>query len=114
MCEAWGEDVLKIKECRVMYGESKQMLFHGPRVKMGIYKGIPARICPHTTTGRADYFGPLVNRFAPRWKEVSSPYPERGTADCKRLAGCAYLGILAWCNKQSKRTIGICGCRQPK
>ena len=65
MNEIWGEDVLKIKQCRVLFGDRKQMLFAGPRVRMGLYEGVPARVCPHTTTGRADYFGPLVNRFAP-------------------------------------------------
>ena len=62
MNEVWGEEVLKLPSCRVVYGDKKQMLFHGPRAKMGIYEGVPTRICPHTTTGRADYFGPLVNR----------------------------------------------------
>jgi len=42
-----------------------QVLFLGPRVKMGIYEGRPNRICPHTTTGRVDYFGPFVNRCPP-------------------------------------------------
>ena len=66
MNEVWGEDVLKIKQCRVQFGDRKQMLFAGPRVRMGLYEGVPARVCPHNTTGRADYFGPLVNRSAPR------------------------------------------------
>ena len=29
---------------------------------MGISEAIPNRVVPHTTSGRADYFGPLVNR----------------------------------------------------
>ena len=62
MNEVWGEEVLKLPACRVVYGEKKEMLFHGPRVRMGMYEGVPTRVCPHTTTGRADYFGPLVNR----------------------------------------------------
>jgi hypothetical protein len=36
------------------------VMFRGPRVKMGIYCGTPTRVIPHTTTGRADYFGPVV------------------------------------------------------
>ena len=40
------------------------VVFRGPKVKMGIYAGVPTRVVPHTTTGRADYFGPLVNRAA--------------------------------------------------
>lgn len=31
---------------------------------MGVYSGTPTRVMPHTTTGRADYFGPMVNRAA--------------------------------------------------
>eukprot|EP00775_Hariotina_reticulata_P012686 gene12686-12816_t len=38
--------------------------FRGPRVRIGLYKGVPARITPHSSTGRADYFGQLVNRAA--------------------------------------------------
>lgn len=41
-----------------------ELLFRGPRVRMGIYRGSPTRIVPHTSTGRADFFGPLVNRAA--------------------------------------------------
>ena len=40
------------------------IVFRGPRAKMGIYSGLPTRVIPHNTTGRADYFGPLVNRAA--------------------------------------------------
>ena len=41
-----------------------QILFQGPHVKMGVYRGRPTGVSPHVTTGRADYFGPFVNRFA--------------------------------------------------
>ena len=37
---------------------------YGPRVKMGIYEGVPTHICPHSTSGRCDYWGPFVNRAA--------------------------------------------------
>lgn len=63
MNEVWGEEVLRIPSCKVLYGSKRQMLFQGPRVKMGLYEGVPTRVCPHTTSGRADYFGPLVNRY---------------------------------------------------
>ena len=33
-------------------------------VQIGIFPGDMAKICPHTSTGRADYFGPAVNRAA--------------------------------------------------
>ena len=31
-------------------------------MKLGMYQGCPTKICPHATSGRADYFGSLVNR----------------------------------------------------
>ena len=35
---------------------------YGPRVRMGIYEGLPTSVGPHTTSGRCDYWGPFVNR----------------------------------------------------
>ena len=29
-----------------------------------MYEGVPTKVCPHTTTGRADYWGPFINRAA--------------------------------------------------
>ena len=37
---------------------------YGPRVRMGIYEGQPTSVCPHSTSGRCDYWGPFVNRAA--------------------------------------------------
>lgn len=71
MNEVWGEEVLRIPSCRVQYASRRQVLFNGPRVKMGIYEGIPTRVCPHSTSGRADYFGPLVNRCGSSRSESS-------------------------------------------
>ncbi len=34
------------------------------RPKIGIYDGVPLSVVPHATTGRADYFGAVVNRAA--------------------------------------------------
>ena len=39
-----------------------EVVWVGPRARMGISEAIPNRVVPHTTSGRADYFGPLVNR----------------------------------------------------
>ncbi|CAG9466280.1 unnamed protein product [Pedinophyceae sp. YPF-701] len=36
----------------------------GLRVKVGVCEGKPIKVTPHPGTGRADYFGPLVNRAA--------------------------------------------------
>ena len=59
----WREDVLTLPHCQAQVGVRHELIFIGPRIKMGIYEGIPTRIAPHTTTGSADYFGPLVNRY---------------------------------------------------
>ncbi|EFJ39833.1 hypothetical protein VOLCADRAFT_100489 [Volvox carteri f. nagariensis] len=36
----------------------------GFRAKVGIFTGVPLSVVPHATTGRADYFGAIVNRAA--------------------------------------------------
>ncbi|KAK9805480.1 hypothetical protein WJX72_000629 [[Myrmecia] bisecta] len=62
---AWGSAVLSLSACRPAISETThQVVFQGPRARMGIYEGIPTKVTPHSTTGRADYFGPLVNRCA--------------------------------------------------
>lgn len=40
------------------------LIFRGLRARMGLYEGRPTRIRPHTSTGRADYHGVIVNRAA--------------------------------------------------
>ena len=60
--EIWSKETLNFSACQPVHEDNGHVLFMGPRVKMGIYEGQPTRICPHTTTGRADYFGPFVNR----------------------------------------------------
>ena len=40
------------------------LLRYGPRVRMGVYEGVPTSVRPHTTSGRCDYWGPFVNRAA--------------------------------------------------
>ena len=39
-----------------------QLLWRGPRVRMGMFEGRPAAVVPHPASGRADYFGRLCNR----------------------------------------------------
>lgn len=41
-----------------------QVLWCGLRACMGIFQGTPVAVCPHRSTGRADYFGTFVNRAA--------------------------------------------------
>ncbi|CAG9465741.1 unnamed protein product [Pedinophyceae sp. YPF-701] len=42
-------------------------------VRVGIYEGVPVSIVPHRSTGRADYFGPLVNRAARMCFSAAAP-----------------------------------------
>ncbi|KAK9843188.1 hypothetical protein WJX74_008421 [Apatococcus lobatus] len=63
-CGIEQADVMKLPNCSPVLDASCHLLLSGPRVRMGIYNGVPARIQPHITTGRADYFGKLVNRAA--------------------------------------------------
>jgi class 3 adenylate cyclase len=46
-------------------GNDKQLLFpHGVEMRVGVFAGVPEEMRPHTTSGRADYFGPVLNRAA--------------------------------------------------
>ena len=64
----WDHDVMSLSPClpktdpKLAPSHQNFMFFAGPRVRMGIYEGKPIRVVPHTTSGRADYFGPFVNR----------------------------------------------------
>ena len=60
----WTPETLHLPNCSPVLDAACHLLFSGPRVRMGLHEGVPARIQPHITTGRADYFGKLVNRFA--------------------------------------------------
>eukprot|EP00882_Tetradesmus_deserticola_P025795 GHRQ01028364.1.p1 GENE.GHRQ01028364.1~~GHRQ01028364.1.p1 ORF type:complete len:205 (+),score=78.57 GHRQ01028364.1:86-700(+) len=58
---SWPASVLELPTCEEERDMHGNVMFCGPRVKMGIYSGPPTRVIPHTTTGRADYFGPVVS-----------------------------------------------------
>ena len=62
----WEPEVLLLQHCSPVFcpvpNQPDCLMYAGPRVRMGIYEGVPLRIQPHTATGRADYFGKLVNR----------------------------------------------------
>eukprot|EP00798_Chlamydomonas_sp_ICE-L_P017494 gene17494-23802_t len=57
----WTEAMMALPN---MINASQEHRFSGPSVNMGVYTGVPTKVTPHSTTGRADYFGPLVNRAA--------------------------------------------------
>lgn len=60
----WTPEMLALPPMKPEWSDSGDLLFRGPRVKTGVYQGQPRSITPHSTTGRADYWGPLVNRAA--------------------------------------------------
>ncbi len=60
---AWSDKVLALPGCGPALSSSMEVVWVGPRARMGISEAIPSRVVPHTTSGRADYFGPLVNRY---------------------------------------------------
>ena len=61
----WMDDLLHLVPGRVEMDpeDLKEILFRGLRVRMGIHKGKPI-VEKDPTTGRYDYFGPVVNRAA--------------------------------------------------
>lgn len=59
----WPPELLEESDAREELGDGNAPLFRGLRVRMGIHVGKPD--CrPSPTTGRMDYFGPVVNRAA--------------------------------------------------
>lgn len=63
MKAAYDDDVLCLPGCGVTVDGHEGFIWRGPRVRMGICQDLPQAIMPHSTSGRADYFGGLVNRL---------------------------------------------------
>lgn len=61
----WSPDVLGLPDCQPQLSACGRLVWYGPRVRMGMYEDAPTAVMPHSTSGRADYFGPLVNRYVP-------------------------------------------------
>ncbi|CAG9465154.1 unnamed protein product [Pedinophyceae sp. YPF-701] len=60
----WSPRLLKTREAAIETNAHGLVTNCGLRVRIGACEGVPIRIIPHIATGRADYFGPLVNRAA--------------------------------------------------
>ena len=84
---SWTDDILMLPNCQVEMDENNAMIWNGPRIKLGLCEGEPAVVCPHTTSGRADYFGPVVNRRAPLACSVLRPFSWFGGAVQPRAVG---------------------------
>lgn len=57
----WSAPILAMPGCKEVLGDDGTLLMRGPRVRIGFHSGV---VKDHVdpTTGRADYFGPTVNR----------------------------------------------------
>ncbi|KAK9815654.1 hypothetical protein WJX72_007454 [[Myrmecia] bisecta] len=60
----WAEQLKNYAPTKHLFSPSGDLLFSGLSAKVGIFHGSMAKVCPHATTGRADYFGLAVNRAA--------------------------------------------------
>jgi hypothetical protein len=60
----WTPQMLRLPPMKPEWGAGGALLHRGPRVKTGAFLGQPRQVSPHGTTGRADYWGELVNRAA--------------------------------------------------
>jgi len=67
---SWSKEVLDLFGERV--DDKGNVLQRGPQVCLGIGFGHPYYSMPHPNTGRADYFGPIVNTVA-RVKQAAVP-----------------------------------------
>ncbi|DBA81177.1 TPA: hypothetical protein ACH3X2_006995 [Trebouxia sp. C0005] len=64
----WGEGLLGLAPTQEERSPvTGQLLFRGLSARVGIFHGPIVKLCPHSTTGRADYFGTPVNRAARFW-----------------------------------------------
>ena len=59
---AWSDRVLALPGCGPALNTAMEVIWVGPRARMGICEAVPNRVVTHPTSGRADYIGPLVNR----------------------------------------------------
>ena len=59
---AYDPDVLCLPACGIAMDCTGQCIWRGPRVRMGMCQDVPQTVVPHSTSGRADYFGSAVNR----------------------------------------------------
>mmetsp|Transcript_5163 Transcript_5163/g.9384 ORF Transcript_5163/g.9384 Transcript_5163/m.9384 type:complete len:728 (-) Transcript_5163:204-2387(-) len=59
----WPADLLSYPGCE-SWQMDNQVIFHGPRFKIGLASGSVVKKIPNPSTGRADYFGPLLNHAA--------------------------------------------------
>ncbi|CAG9463706.1 unnamed protein product [Pedinophyceae sp. YPF-701] len=87
----WPRKLLKSPCAAVERGSDGAVQRRGLRVRVGVCRGMPVKVLPHTATGRTDYFGPLVNRAARMCFAAAQGGQVIGTAE---QAGAALLEML--------------------
>lgn len=40
----WGEVILGMPHCKAQVGSNQQVVFKGPRIKMGLFQGVPGTL----------------------------------------------------------------------
>ena len=66
----YSDDILCLPDCGIVMDDQFQYLWRGPRVRMGMWDAVPHRVVPHGSSGRADYYGGLKNRYVSCWADV--------------------------------------------
>lgn len=108
--EPWPAETLEFQETQEEFipetghvdnAKSPGLLWRGLRAKCGIFEGLPTSIEPHKSTGRADYFGLLVNRAA---RFMGCAFGGQVIAETEALKIWQDAGLVC-----SSRTIGKCG-----
>ncbi|KAK9822556.1 hypothetical protein WJX74_004389 [Apatococcus lobatus] len=62
--QPWHERLQIFQTTQDILGIGGELLSRGLPAKISIFSGEITKVCPHTVTGRADYFGSVVNRSA--------------------------------------------------
>eukprot|EP01065_Artemidia_motanka_P010356 TRINITY_DN15482_c0_g1_i1.p1 TRINITY_DN15482_c0_g1~~TRINITY_DN15482_c0_g1_i1.p1 ORF type:complete len:815 (+),score=124.40 TRINITY_DN15482_c0_g1_i1:178-2622(+) len=103
----WPLDLVQHRLCRKVVLESGQVIWHGPRIRIGLHYG-PVRAEKNPVTGRCDYFGPVVN-VAARIEAVLKDGGLIGVTNAILEAAGTELFTLA-----SKPTVSLLGTRELK
>lgn len=60
----WPDEVLRHKHAGTVHDDKGNLLYKGPAPRISILSGRVHQVAPHKATGRAEYFGPVVNTCA--------------------------------------------------
>ena len=87
------ESTIPGQPLRLWFLTQGQLLWRGPRVRMGMFEGQPVSVAPHPASGRADYFGPVCNRSSP-----TLTLHERGLVAVMQSLFAVCQAAACWCS----------------